>query len=67
MLEYFKLILTKVSFEPSLFEKELGKAVKGGLHLEELREFKKWCYKNYGHSHHYILEKCFFKLPQLMA
>lgn len=62
MLDYFKLILTKVSFEPSLFEKELRKAIKSGLRLDELKEFKKWCYRNYGKTHTFILNKCFFKI-----
>ena len=62
MLEYFKLILTKVSFAPYIFERELMKAIKSGLHIDELKEFKRWCYRNYGHSHTFILNKCFFKV-----
>jgi hypothetical protein len=67
MIEYFKLILTKVSFEPTVFEKELKKAISSGLPIEELKEFKRWCYRTYGSTHLYILDKCFFKLPQLMS
>ncbi len=67
MLEYFKLILSKVSFEPYIFERELSKAIKSGLRMDELKEFKKWCYQNYGKTHHFILDKCFFNVTQLAA
>jgi hypothetical protein len=67
MLEYYKLILSKVSFEPSLFEKELNKSIQGGLKIDELKEFKRWCYRHYGHSHPFILEKYFIKVPPLSA
>ena len=67
MLNYFKLILMKVSFEPSIFERELTKAIASGLHVQELKEFKKWCYKNFSTTHLFILDKAFFKLPQLLG
>lgn len=67
MLNYFKLILTKVSFEPTIFERELKKAIASGLPVEELKEFKRWCYRNFSTTHLFILDKCFFKLPQLMG
>lgn len=60
MLEYFKTILDKVSFDLKLFEKELKKALKS-LVAEEIEELKRWCFKNYGQSHQPVLERCFVK------
>lgn len=42
MFEYTKNILTKVSFDKSLFRKELSKAVKM-LKKDERRLLKIWC------------------------
>lgn len=42
MFEYTKNILTKVSFDKSLFRKELAKAVKM-LKNDERRLLKVWC------------------------
>jgi hypothetical protein len=47
MLEYFKLILQKVSFDVWLFSKELSKASKNLL-SEELRLLKIWCVDTFG-------------------
>jgi len=58
MLEYFKTILSKVSFSKYLFEKELGKAVKI-LIAAELKELQRWCYGKFGHIYQTIIEKCF--------
>lgn len=58
MLEYFKTILSKVSFSKFLFEKELRKAIKA-LIDEELRELRRWCYKKFGHIYEVILNRCF--------
>jgi hypothetical protein len=58
MLDYVKLILEKVSFDSSLFEKELKKAKKE-LHFSELYELKQWCFNNFYESHKYILDKHF--------
>ena len=60
MLEYFKTVLAKVSFDKGLFEKELWKALKN-LMLNEVRELKKWCYKKFGKKHQEIIERCFAK------
>ncbi len=57
MLNYFKTVLSKVSFDARLFEKELKKAIKT-LVVEELRELKDWCYINFG-NHEAILNRCF--------
>jgi hypothetical protein len=58
MLEYVKTILNKVSFDRSLFEKELKKAIKL-LIPAELIEFKEWCYDQFGHLYSPILNKHF--------
>ena len=58
MLEYFKTILSKVSFDKRLFEKELRKAVKS-LISDELEELKKWCYTKFGHMYGPIIDKQF--------
>lgn len=42
MLEYYKIILTKVSFNESLFTRELKKALRALL-PNEIKEFKRWC------------------------
>jgi len=56
MLEYAKMILKKVSFDHRLFEKELIKALKLII-PNDLKEFKNWCYEQFGHVYHVILNK----------
>ncbi len=58
MLEYFKTILKKVSFDQRLFEKELRKAIKSVLR-DELSELKRWCYDNFEHLYENVLEEQF--------
>ncbi len=58
MLEYFKTILSKVSFDRWLFEKELRKALKT-LVDEEISKLKDWCYENFGHIYLVILNRHF--------
>lgn len=58
MLNYVKLVLTKVSFSASLFEKELRKAIKL-LIAEELSDLRQWCYTKFGNQHEAILQRCF--------
>ncbi|WP_421873463.1 hypothetical protein [Marinoscillum sp.] len=58
MLEYFKTILSKVSFDRWLFEKELKKAIKS-LVPEEIRTLRDWCYDQFGQIYESILNKCF--------
>jgi hypothetical protein len=62
MLEYAKTILKKVSFDRYLFEKELVKAIKV-LIQSELREFKKWCYDQFGDIYSVILNKHLAHIP----
>jgi hypothetical protein len=47
MFEYSKLILEKVSFEPSIFKKELRKALRIAT-KEEFKELKAWCKQKFG-------------------
>jgi hypothetical protein len=58
MLEYFKTILRKVSFDRGLFEKELRKAI-NRLIEPEITELKQWCYQNFSVRYRVILNKCF--------
>lgn len=60
MLDYVKVILEKVSFESSLFEKELKKSLKL-LSFREVRELKKWCYEKFGSIYRGILNKTFHR------
>ncbi len=60
MLNYFKSILTRVSFDEKLFEKELLKAIKS-LIAEEVMELKSWCYATFGSQHGNILNRCFVR------
>lgn len=54
MLDYFKTILSKVSFNAELFEKELRKAIKS-LTSTDLEEFRDWCYEQFGHQYPQLL------------
>jgi hypothetical protein len=58
MLEYVKTILSKVSFDAVLFEKELRKGIKL-LIRDEVEELRKWCYSNYNSEYHQVLHRCF--------
>jgi len=58
MLDYFKTILTKVSFDSSLFEKELKKAIKS-LIEDEISELRNWCYAQFYNEHGLVLNRCF--------
>lgn len=57
MLKYVKTVLTRVSFDARLFEKELRKAIKL-LIAEDVQELRNWCYANFG-GHQAILNRCF--------
>ena len=58
MLEYFKDILTRVSFDAGIFEKELRKALRSLL-AWEISEFRAWCYARFTGLHGEILDRCF--------
>ncbi len=61
MLEYAKKILSKVSFDAQLFEKELRKALKV-LMPREIRELKNWCYSEFGQQYQPLLNRCFVRV-----
>ena len=58
MLNYVKTVLTKVSFDGKLFEKELRKAIRM-LIADEVRELRNWCYASFSKEHEAILNRCF--------
>ncbi len=58
MLEYFKIILSKVSFDKKLFERELRKAIKSLL-KDELNELKNWCHAQFGKVYGPIIDRQF--------
>jgi hypothetical protein len=58
MLKYAKEILTKVSFDAQLFEKELRKAIRV-LVGEELVELRNWCLEKFGKLYHTLINRCF--------
>jgi coproporphyrinogen III oxidase len=58
ILEYFKIILEKVSFDAKLFEKELRKAI-NQLLKPDLIALKKWCYEQFGIKYRNILKSTF--------
>lgn len=58
MLEYCKTILSKVSFDGKLFEKELKKAIKK-LATQELEHLRQWCYEKFSHLYLSILNQNF--------
>lgn len=58
MLEYSKQVLRKVSFDVSLFKKELAKAYQNLLE-EEVEELIQWVKNNFGP--HYVLQPIYIK------
>lgn len=64
MLEYFKTILSKVSFSSSLFEKELKKALQS-IGNEEVAALKIWCYQEFGNIYQTILNRYFTPVRQV--
>ena len=61
MLDYFKLILHKVSFNKDLFEKELSKALKA-LVPQDVEKLREWCYQKFQHLYGEILNRYFAQL-----
>lgn len=58
MLDLCKEILTKVSFDKVLFQKELLKALKW-LKSDEIDGFREWCMKTFEKKHPEILRTAF--------
>jgi hypothetical protein len=57
MLNYVKTVLTKVSFDALLFEKELRKAIKLLL-ADEIKDLRTWCYTRFGNQHEANQNRC---------
>jgi len=58
MLEYQKMIIQKVSFSKSLFEKELRKTI-ALLSANEVFELRNWAISQFGQMYSDILQRCF--------
>jgi hypothetical protein len=58
MIDFVKVILSKVSFDRQLFYKELVKGLKL-IPNEEIIEFKKWCYAKYYRQFPDLLNRVF--------
>ncbi len=56
MLEYSKLILEKVSFDPGLFENELRKS-KRNLFKNEIDDLRNWCNDKFGERYKSTIQK----------
>lgn len=56
--EYCQLILTKVSFSPILFEKELRKALRN-LTINQVEHLKAWCWRKYWDKYPAVLQQVF--------
>jgi hypothetical protein len=59
MVELSKKILTNVSFDPKLFQKELSKALRWINDKHDLKHLREWCMREFGHVHPMILQKAF--------
>lgn len=57
-LTYAKLILAKVSFDASIFQRELHKAV-NALLPHEIQSLEQWCYRRFGDTYGSLLDECF--------
>ena len=59
MLAYYQQILQAVSFDKTLFEKELVKSVKSVVLYEEFLDLKQWCIRQFSDSYSQIVERVF--------
>ena len=58
MLEYAKVILPKVSFDKSLFTKELKKCIQW-VEEDQIQELYAWCYDNFNETYPDVLSEAF--------
>lgn len=58
MFEYSKEILTKVSFDRTLFKKELRKAIKW-LKVDERKMLMIWCLATFGNKYSDVISQAF--------
>jgi hypothetical protein len=61
MLELCKEILTKVSFDKYLFQKELNKALKWVSTSEDKEKLKVWCVRKFGKLYPDVVKLAFAK------
>ncbi|MGV6862432.1 MAG: hypothetical protein ACWA41_11710 [Putridiphycobacter sp.] len=61
MLELYKEILSKVSFDKLLFQKELNKAIKWITSNDEKESLKQWCYSKFGKEYPEVIKLAFVK------
>lgn len=59
MFELTKKILTKVSFDSLLFQKELLKALRWMTDKEEIQRLREWCIKEFGSLYPTIVQNAF--------
>ncbi|MCX7954735.1 MAG: hypothetical protein N3A01_06045 [Bacteroidales bacterium] len=60
MLDFSKIVLSRVSFDPVLFHKELKKILQWiGNDNNEIDSLYKWCITTYGDKYGEIIEEVF--------
>lgn len=59
MLNYAKLILDRVSFDATLFENELKKALATLQDERSKEELRLWCYEMFSAKYNNIINACF--------
>lgn len=59
MLDLYKEILLKVSFDKLLFQKELNKAIKWMSNKEDEKSLKKWCLSKFGKEYQEVIRIAF--------
>ncbi len=62
MLDFCKDVLLKVSFNRTLFRKELTKSVKW-LNKRERVMLRAWCLSTFGHLHGDVIIEAFKQIP----
>lgn len=65
MLEYSKTILSKVSFDPILFKKELRKSL-SWVNQNEQKLLIQWCILEFGTRYGHIIKSCVPSLRHLV-
>lgn len=66
MLEYTKVILSKVSFDDTLFEKELKKGLRA-LEREDLLQLEQWCFEEFPDRHLPVLGRAFPEVQESLV
>lgn len=62
ILEYSKIILSRVSFSSELFERELNKSI-NTLEMDEIIHLRIWCLNEFGKEFPEILVNSFQLVP----